>query len=152
MSIVARSGCFPVRSSKPETWLVEALERRLAEKRDADIIPLNRGLILHVVRALREAAGLDTEIGVKIEFELTEEQVSCLKAWAAEQDEKRLAMQRARLRQDIFTKALTEDNVAYYGPIGGELTFCYTPNSLAYSLVVRHVDGEELDLTDYDSW
>lgn len=89
---------------------------------------------------------------MKIEFELTPEQVERLRVWSEAQDAKRLEQQRRRPRQDIFTKALSDDVVAYYGPIGGELTFCYTPNSLAYSLVVKHVDGEELDLTDYDSW
>jgi hypothetical protein len=44
---------------KPPLWIVEALEVRLA--RHEDQILLDRGLVLHLVRALREAAGLETE-------------------------------------------------------------------------------------------
>lgn len=40
----------------------------------------------------------------------------------------------------------------YFSSIGGELTYCFTPSSIGYTVVVRHCGGQELDLTDYECW
>ena len=40
----------------------------------------------------------------------------------------------------------------HFSSIGGELTYCFTPNSIGYTVVVRHFGGQELDLTDYECW
>lgn len=40
----------------------------------------------------------------------------------------------------------------YFSSIGGELTYCFTPNSIGYTVVVQHCGGQELDLTDYECW
>lgn len=40
----------------------------------------------------------------------------------------------------------------YFGAIGGELTFQFTPTSIGSIIKVIHCTGEQLDLTDYDSW
>lgn len=36
--------------------------------------------------------------------------------------------------------------------IGGDFTFSFTPTGLGVVAKVRHYQGEELDLTDYDNW
>lgn len=39
------------------------------------------------------------------------------------------------------------------GAIGGQFTFSFTPTGIGVVVKVRDcVTGEELDLTDYDSW
>jgi len=40
----------------------------------------------------------------------------------------------------------------YHGASGGAYSFCFTPTSLGCVVKVRHTGGEQLDLTDYDSW
>jgi hypothetical protein len=44
------------------------------------------------------------------------------------------------------------DGKAYYGPLGGSLTFSFTPGSVGTVEKVVHCSGKELDLSDYDSW
>lgn len=73
-----------------------------------------------------------------------------LRAWRAEQDEI------VRLKQlqsdDAFIRGAARGGEAYYGAVGGELTYCFTPNSIGETFVVKHCGGAEIDLTDYDSW
>ncbi len=38
------------------------------------------------------------------------------------------------------------------GCIGGQFTFCFCPTSIGTAVKVKHASGEEIDLTDYDSW
>jgi len=40
----------------------------------------------------------------------------------------------------------------YYGAIGGDLTYQFTPTSLGVIIKVLHVSGAELDITDYSLW
>jgi len=41
----------------------------------------------------------------------------------------------------------------YTGAIGGAFTYCFTPTGLGVIVKVRDsVSGQELDVTDYDSW
>lgn len=41
----------------------------------------------------------------------------------------------------------------YQGPIGGGVTYCFTPTSLGVIFKVKEtMTGKELDLTDYDLW
>lgn len=39
----------------------------------------------------------------------------------------------------------------YVGAVGGAYTFMFTPTGIGTLLRVVRVDGEEIDLTDYDS-
>ena len=39
----------------------------------------------------------------------------------------------------------------YVGAVGGAYTFKFTPTGIGVLLRVVRVDGEEIDLTDYDS-
>jgi hypothetical protein len=34
----------------------------------------------------------------------------------------------------------------------GSFTYCFTPTGIANSCIVKHSSGEQLDVTDYDSW
>lgn len=36
--------------------------------------------------------------------------------------------------------------------IGGAYTYEFTPTGIGLSLIVRRVDGHEIDLTEYDKW
>lgn len=58
-----------------------------------------------------------------------------------------LKMQRALMCQVQGTHS------PYYGAIGGEITYCFTPTSLGTILVVKHAGtGKEINLTDFNSW
>lgn len=92
-----------------------------------------------------------------MQFEVTESEMGRIRTWAAEQDAIVVARQRKERATsgglDPFLDALAEDGIAYYGAIGGELTYCFSPNSLGTVFVVKHEGtGAELNLTDYDSW
>lgn len=84
-------------------------------------------------------------------FSVDDVQRDKLAVWVAEQDEI------VRLRQvsssDAFTRACARTGAAYYGAIGGALTYCFTPNSIGEVLTVKHAGTDaEIDLTDYDCW
>jgi len=91
-------------------------------------------------------------------FELNDEQVERIRAWAAEQDKVVVERQRAELETagrsgDPFRVALAEQGLPYYGAIGGELTYSFTPTGLGVVEVVTHGGTKEkLDVTDYDCW
>jgi hypothetical protein len=86
-----------------------------------------------------------------MKFELDREQTRKAIAWFSEQHEKVLAAQRES--EDPFIKAEAERGIAYYGAIGGEITYSFTPTALGVVVKIKHaVTGNELDLTDYDSW
>jgi hypothetical protein len=71
-------------------------------------------------------------------FEIDAEQAAKIAAWSAEQDKKWAEQQGQR--------------EPYYGAIGGELTYEFTPTSLGVVTKVKHATGVVLDVTDYDSW
>jgi len=62
-----------------------------------------------------------------ISFELTEEQEKALTEWKATQE---------------FSSAT----------IGGAYTYKFTPTGLGTIVVVKCVNGNKIDLTDYDNW
>jgi hypothetical protein len=41
---------------------------------------------------------------------------------------------------------------ANQGAIGGRLTYCFTPTNLGTIIKIKCACGEELDLTNYESW
>ena len=86
-----------------------------------------------------------------MKFEVTEDQMLKVREWAKKQDE--VVVKRQVDDRDAFVAELARDGIAYYGAIGGELSFIFTPNSIGISVVVKHAGTKEkLDLTDYDSW
>ena len=47
----------------------------------------------------------------------------------------------------------TKDLKRYTGAIGGRFTYCYTPTSIGTIVKIKdNLDGDELDVSDYDSW
>lgn len=86
-------------------------------------------------------------------FELDAAQVEKMEAWRKEQDAVVLERQRADGAGDPFIAAVHEGGSPYYGAIGGELSFSFSPNSIGEVAKVKHSGtGAELDLTDYDAW
>jgi hypothetical protein len=86
-------------------------------------------------------------------FTLDQEQQTKIAAWSAEQDRLVLAKQRQNASGDIARQLAEEADQPYYGAIGGELTYCFTPNSLGVVVKVQHAGtGAELDVSDYGSW
>jgi hypothetical protein len=85
-----------------------------------------------------------------MKFELTKSDMEKVRAWSETVDEKRRKKQLDS--KDAFIRTNANAGHAYYGAIGGELTYCFTPNSIGMSIEVIHADGEKLDLTDFDSW
>lgn len=72
-------------------------------------------------------------------FHLNEAQQAKLTAWSEE--------------QDALTAAKQGADEPYYGAIGGELTYSFTPTSLGVAVVVRHaLTKNEINLTEYDLW
>ncbi len=81
---------------------------------------------------------------MKIEYEFSPAQVEKLRAWEAEMD-----------KLWVESRQLThphDPTQAYYGAIGGELTFSFTPTGIGMIVKAIHTTGAELDLTDYDMW
>ena len=66
-----------------------------------------------------------------MQFVLSDKELEKIHKWSKKQDK----------------KAGTD----YYGAIGGQLTYSFTPNSLGCVVKVIHdITKEELDLTDYE--
>lgn len=66
-------------------------------------------------------------------FSLDEEQGKKMQAWIDEHDK----------TCKCFHKQ---------GAIGGRLRWCFTPTSIGVAIIVECACGEEVDLSDYDSW
>ena len=58
------------------------------------------------------------------------------------------------VKVEKFRKAQNKKNgTSYYGAIGGELTYSFTPNGIGCVITVKHEStGAELDLTDVSEW
>lgn len=55
--------------------------------------------------------------------------------------------------QDAVIAGRQGDTVPYYGAVGGELTYSFTPTTIGLIIKVRHaMTGAEIDLTDWDGW
>jgi hypothetical protein len=84
-------------------------------------------------------------------FPMDAEQATKLANWDAAQNE--IVRQRQLASEESFVRDMATAGHAYYGAVGGHLTYCFTPNSIGLSLVVKHSGtGAEIDLTDYDAW
>jgi hypothetical protein len=69
-------------------------------------------------------------------FSLTPEELTKIKTWEAQQDAKILEKQ--KFNKEPFIQHLTENNIPYYGAIGGSLTYCFTPNGLGVVIIIKH--------------
>lgn len=85
------------------------------------------------------------------DLKLNTDQVNKFEKWRKEQDE--IRMQHQLDSGDTHLVDYAENGVAYYGASGGSITLSVTPTGIGAVLKVKHnYTGEELDLTDYESW
>jgi hypothetical protein len=88
-----------------------------------------------------------------MKWEISEEILEKIRVWHKEQDDIVLKRQREDKDAHGFQQALNEHDIPYYGAIGGELTYCFTPTSLGDILIVKHSGTKaELDVTPYHEW
>jgi hypothetical protein len=69
---------------------------------------------------------------VKLTFEVTEKQYKKYQRWRNAKKKK--------------------EGELYVGAIGGSYSFCFTPTGVGEIVTVQAADGDELDLTDYNTW
>lgn len=81
---------------------------------------------------------------MKLSYKFSEEQLDMLHQWQAEQD--------ALWVQSQQMVDPNEPSRPYYGAIGGELSYTFTPTGIGMVVKVTHANGAEIDLTDYDAW
>lgn len=85
-------------------------------------------------------------------FELDAKQMEQINAWCEEQDA--IVYQQQLNGKDKTIKDMAKMfGGAYYGAIGGQLTYSFSPNSIGVSATVKHSGtGATLDVSDYDNW
>lgn len=82
-----------------------------------------------------------------ITFELTEEQTARFVAWR-EQIDNEVAAKQVAEGSDLALPGLP-----YYGTCGGAYTFSFTNTGIGLVIKVRNgLNGQELDLSDYETW
>ncbi len=75
-------------------------------------------------------------------FTLSDEQIKSVNEWIDEQDKI------VKLKQ-----GLSGEELPYYGAIGGEVTYSFTPTSLGLITIVKHAGTDNtVDLTEYNDW
>lgn len=89
-------------------------------------------------------------------FTIDGEQQKKLNAWLKEQYAKVVEAQKGTDAERWHVTAEDDTVYPYFGAIGGELTYEFSPTGLGDILVVRFCKGSkweaEINLTDYDSW
>lgn len=87
-----------------------------------------------------------------IEFEFDKKQVDQLTEWCKAQDKIVLERQRQTMSPDEFDDLTDAGSYAYYGAIGGSITYMLTPTSIGMFVHVKNtITHDVLDLTDYES-
>ena len=79
-----------------------------------------------------------------MKFELDNKQMEALRKFENEQYDEDL--------KKLTERAKTPFPRNLYGAIGGSMTVCFTRTSIGTIVVVKHCNGSELDLTDYESF
>jgi hypothetical protein len=88
-------------------------------------------------------------------FELSEDQVKKISEWYESIKPKIVEAQNPNFgyAYEVYANPVIDKQEPYYGTIGGGLTYSFTPTSVGMIIIVKEsVTGEELNLTDYDSW
>lgn len=85
-------------------------------------------------------------------YEVTAADLERIRVWSKEQDAKNITKNLTDPNVDPFARSEAESGHAYYGAIGGSLTYEFTPTSIGLITRVRHANGEVFDYTDYDRW
>jgi hypothetical protein len=79
-------------------------------------------------------------------FKLSKNQIAKLNDWLIGVEQRAAELQAA----NIITH---NDELPYYGAIGGGLTFTFSPNGVGtYCKVTEAITGESIDLSEYDEW
>lgn len=97
---------------------------------------------------------MGTNFWKEMRFEISQEEQAKIDEWLRTVIYPPIVEQQ-RQNPDIAKWLVTdEDGVTYPygGAIGGGLTYEFTPTSIGMIIKVRWHDGQELDLTDYESW
>lgn len=90
-------------------------------------------------------------------FILTDEDEKKVAVWLKEVYARAIEVQKKKIPPshefyDAY-KICWELGYPYCGTIGGGLTYSFTPTGLGVIMTVKEaITGEELDLTDFDSW
>ena len=91
---------------------------------------------------------------VKFTFTVERWQHDKYLVWVDEQNKKAVEIQKKKIKNPGPEHIMCwEMGYPYCGAIGGEISWEFTPTGLGDCCVVKHsVTGEELNLTDYNSW
>lgn len=90
-------------------------------------------------------------------FTITDEEEQKVAVWLKEVYTKAIEEQKQKILPshefyDIY-KTTWDIGYPYTGTIGGGLTYSFTPTGLGVIVTVKEaITGEELNLTDFDSW
>lgn len=89
-----------------------------------------------------------------MKFELNVDQVVKYNLWRAEVAAKGVEKQKAEVKNpDYMHITCWEMGYPYTGAIGGEISFIFAPNGIGECVSAKDsVTGEEINLTDYESW
>ena len=86
-------------------------------------------------------------------FSLTESEQVKLKQHIENWNALIFEKQKQEMSTDEFNLKTGNDYYPYFGAIGGNYKYSFTPNSIGMIVEVTNIYlNETLDLTDYDSW
>lgn len=86
-------------------------------------------------------------------FEVTEDQQKKFKVWDEVCRKEILEKQKQEMTEEEYVLKTCNGEHPYFGAIGGNYTWSFTPNSIGMGVsVTNNYLKESLDLTDYDSW
>ena len=86
-------------------------------------------------------------------FELTQNQQQKLREWFDVCDKLILEKQKNEMSKEDFILKTGNGMYPYFGAIGGNYKYSFTPNSIGMGVEVTNIYlNETLDLTDYEAW
>lgn len=86
-------------------------------------------------------------------FDLTESQKVKFDEWDKTCRKRILENQKQEMSADEYELKTCNGEHPYFGAIGGNYTWSFTPNSIGTSVsVTNNYLKETLDITEYDSW
>lgn len=86
-------------------------------------------------------------------FELTQNQQQKLREWFDVCNKLIIEKQKNEMSKDDFILKTGNGMFPYFGAIGGNYKYSFTPNSIGVCVEVTNIYlNETLDLTDYEAW
>ena len=86
-------------------------------------------------------------------FELTQNQQQKLREWFDVCNKLILEEQKNEMSKEDFILKTGNGMYPYFGAIGGNYKYSFTPNSIGMGVEVTNIYlNETLDLTDYEAW